>query len=150
MREQSIRRIVVMGGFHLPVPGDLDNVGRKLIVPIIKLMGIVVEDTTAMSALVQASELDWTLVRAPRVVDRQRPTTTRTGTLKLGCRCLPLLASAACRDPASGRASSARKGGKGRTPAFRAWQGRGLIPQPLAVKGGYTVAALHGCTAIGP
>jgi putative NADH-flavin reductase len=84
MHERDIHRIVVMGGFHLPFPGDPDNVGRKLIVPIIKLMGIVVDDTTAMAALIQASDLDWTLVRAPRVAHRQRPTPARTGTLKLG------------------------------------------------------------------
>jgi hypothetical protein len=84
MREHDVHRIVVMGGFHLPFPGDPDNVGRKLIVPIIKLMGIVVEDTTAMAALIQASDVDWTLVRAPRVTRERRPARVRTGTLKLG------------------------------------------------------------------
>jgi putative NADH-flavin reductase len=84
MHEHAIRRIVVMGGFHLQFPGDPENVGRKLILPIIKLMGIVVEDTTAMAALIQASDLDWTLVRAPRVAGQRRRAPARTGTLKLG------------------------------------------------------------------
>jgi uncharacterized protein YbjT (DUF2867 family) len=84
MRAHDIRRLVVMGGFHLPFPGDPDNPGRKLIVPIIKLMGIVVEDTTAMGALIQASDLDWTVVRAPRVTHRPRHVPARTGTLRLG------------------------------------------------------------------
>lgn len=84
MHEHGIRRLVVMGGFHLDFPGDPDNVGRKLIVPIIKLMGIVVEDTTAMSAAIQASDLDWTVVRAPRVVASKRTAPARTGTFKLG------------------------------------------------------------------
>ena len=84
MHEHAIRRIVAMGGFHLPFPGDAHNLGRKLIVPIIKLMGVVVEDTTAMAALIQASGLDWTLVRAPRVARRPRAASVRTGTLRLG------------------------------------------------------------------
>jgi putative NAD(P)-binding protein len=84
MHEHGIHRIVVMGGFHLQFPGDPDNVGRKLIVPIIKLMGIVVEDTTAMAALIQASDLDRTIVRAPRVARHRRPARVRTGTLRLG------------------------------------------------------------------
>ncbi len=84
MHDQHIQRIVVMGGFHLQFPGDPNNVGRKLILPIIKLMGIVVEDTTAMAALIQASNLDWTLVRAPRVARRRHRARVRAGTLKLG------------------------------------------------------------------
>jgi putative NADH-flavin reductase len=84
MREHDVRRIVAMGGFHLPFPGDPDNPGRRLMVPVINLMGIVVEDTTAMAALIRASDLDWTLVRAPRVARRMRPAPARTGTLKLG------------------------------------------------------------------
>ncbi|MGH3264383.1 MAG: NAD(P)-dependent oxidoreductase [Trebonia sp.] len=84
MREHGIRRLVVMGGFHLEFPGDPHNLGRKLIVPIIKLMGIVVEDTTAMSAAIQASNLDWTVVRTPRVIASRRSAPTRTGTLELG------------------------------------------------------------------
>lgn len=84
MGEHGIRRLVVMGGFHLPFPGDPHSLGSKLIVPIIRLMGVVVADTTAMSAAIQASDLDWTLVRAPRVIDQKRPAATRTGILKLG------------------------------------------------------------------
>lgn len=84
MHQSSIKRLVVMGGFHLAFPGDPNNVGRKLIVPIIKLMGVVVQDTAAMGAVVLASELDWTLVRSPRVVNGRPTGSFRTGTLKLG------------------------------------------------------------------
>ena len=84
MRRSGIHRLVVMGGFHLAFPDDPNNPGRKLIVPIIKLMGIVVEDTTAMGSVVLASELDWTLVRSPRVVNGRPTGSCRTGTLKLG------------------------------------------------------------------
>jgi len=84
MHRSHVKRLVVMGGFHLDVPGDAHNVGRRLIVPIIKLMGVVVEDTTTMAALVLDSDLDWTLVRAPRVVNGRPKRSPRVGTLKLG------------------------------------------------------------------
>jgi hypothetical protein len=51
-------RLVVMGGFHLAFPDDPNHVGPKLIVPIIKLMGIVVDDTAAMASLVVGSDLE--------------------------------------------------------------------------------------------
>jgi putative NADH-flavin reductase len=84
MRQIGIQRLVAMGGFHLAFPDDPTNFGRKLIVPIIKLMGIVVEDTTAMGSLVLASDLDWTLVRSPRVVNGRPTGSCHTGTLELG------------------------------------------------------------------
>jgi putative NADH-flavin reductase len=84
MHEAGIRRLVVLGGFHLPFDGDPDNLGRKLIVPIIKLMGVVVQDTLAMAALVQDSELDWTLVRIPRIVPTPAAGHPEIGTLRLG------------------------------------------------------------------
>ena len=84
MNEHGIRRLVVMGGFHLEFAGDPHNLGRKLIVPIIKLTGIVVNDTTAMSAAIQASNLDWTVVRTPRVIAGRRTAPIRTGILELG------------------------------------------------------------------
>jgi uncharacterized protein YbjT (DUF2867 family) len=74
----------VMGGFHLHVPGDPGNLGQKLIVPILRLSKNLVEDTTAMGALVLASDLDWTLVRTPRVVRDPRNRSCRTGILRLG------------------------------------------------------------------
>jgi putative NADH-flavin reductase len=84
MRRHGIGRLVVMGGFHLHAPGDPDNLGRRLIVPILRLSRYLVEDTTAMGTLVQGSDVDWTLVRTPRVVRARRPVPARTGTLELG------------------------------------------------------------------
>lgn len=84
MHQAAVRRLVVLGGFHLPFEGDPEHLGRKLIVPIIKLMGIVVEDTLAMAALVEASDLDWTLVRIPRIVRGSAAGRPEIGTLRLG------------------------------------------------------------------
>jgi uncharacterized protein YbjT (DUF2867 family) len=84
MRRSDIQRFVVVGGFHLHVPGDLGNLGQRLILPILSLSKNLVEDTTAMGAAVLESDLDWTLVRIPRVVDGRSTPQPRTGTLKLG------------------------------------------------------------------
>jgi putative NADH-flavin reductase len=84
MRENEIDRIVVMGGFHVRIPGEDGNVGQKLVVPFLHLSRVVVADTTGMGALVLASDLDWTLVRSPRVVLRGPTGRARTGTLRLG------------------------------------------------------------------
>jgi hypothetical protein len=53
-------------------------------VPFLHLSRVVVADTTGMGALVLASDLDWTLVRSPRVVLRGPTGRSRTGTLRLG------------------------------------------------------------------
>lgn len=84
MQEQRIRRLVVMGGFHLHFNGDPSNVGQRLILPILKLSPHLVEDTTAMGVAILASDLDWTLVRTPRVVGRRTDGGARTGQLALG------------------------------------------------------------------
>jgi putative NADH-flavin reductase len=87
MRERGIRRVVIMGGFHLRFGGDRGKLGQALIVPILRLAygRALLEDTHAMAAHLRASELDWTLVRAPRVVSGgKRPAASRTGSLALG------------------------------------------------------------------
>jgi len=84
MHENDIDRIVVMGGFHVRIPGEDGNVGQKLVVPFLHLSRIVVADTTGMATLVLASDLDWTLVRSPRVVLGEPTGRSRTGALRLG------------------------------------------------------------------
>jgi putative NADH-flavin reductase len=85
MRRHGLRRLLVMGGFHLSFPGDPDNLGRKLILPFLRLLSAhLIEDTTAMGSLILASDIEWTVVRAPRVAASTRPALARTGTLELG------------------------------------------------------------------
>jgi putative NADH-flavin reductase len=85
MQEHGLRRLVVMGGFHLRFPGDPNNLGRKLILPFLRLISAhLIEDTIAMGSLIQASDVEWTVVRAPRVAPGTRPALARTGTLELG------------------------------------------------------------------
>ncbi len=84
MRADGISRLIVMQGFHLPFPGDPENLGRKLVVPMLKMMSrTLIPHSRAMGAAVQASGLQWTVVRAPRVVVAPHRA-YRTGILRLG------------------------------------------------------------------
>jgi uncharacterized protein YbjT (DUF2867 family) len=84
MRQHGIRRLVVMQGYHVDMPGDAHNVGKRVILPVLWLGNRrLVPASRAMAATLQASGLDWTLVRSPRVV-RGAPTgLVRTGHLRL-------------------------------------------------------------------
>lgn len=85
MRDAGLRRLVVVQGFHLDFPGDPANLGRKAILPLLWLGSrTLISDSRAMAAAIQATDLDWTVVRAPRIT-RGGPTgRARTGQLKLG------------------------------------------------------------------
>lgn len=85
MQDAGIKRIIIVQGFHLDVPGDPHNIGRKAILPLL-WMGSrsLIGDSRAMGQAIQASNLDWTLVRVPRIT-RGRPTErVRVGRLRLG------------------------------------------------------------------
>lgn len=84
MHDGDVDRLVVMGGFHVHVPGEEGNLGQKLILPLLRLGRVVVADTTGMGALVLASDLNWTFVRSPRVVHGGPTPRARTGKLRLG------------------------------------------------------------------
>ncbi len=85
MRAAAIRRLVVMGGFHVRLPSDPGNLGQRLIVPLLRLSpGIDLDDTEDLATVVVGSDRDWTLVRSPRVVPGKRPGAYRTGILRLG------------------------------------------------------------------
>jgi putative NADH-flavin reductase len=85
MGAAGIRRLVVMQGFHLDFPGDPHNLGRAAILPLLWLFNRdLIPDSRAMAAMVQESDADWTVVRAPRVVVAARTGRYRTGQLALG------------------------------------------------------------------
>ena len=62
------------------------QISGMLIGPILKLAygNGLLEDTHGMAAILRASELDWTLVRAPRVTARRRPAAMSTNIRSLG------------------------------------------------------------------
>ena len=85
MRTGGVRRLIVMQGFHLDFPGDPRNAGRTVVLPLLWLASRdLIADSSAMASQVQASTLDWTVVRAPRVVAGPRSGRYRTGILELG------------------------------------------------------------------
>lgn len=70
MTRQGPRRFVGISGAGIDVPGDRKAPKDKLISALIqRLGGAVVKDKPAEYAVFAASELDWTLVRPPRLVD---------------------------------------------------------------------------------
>lgn len=83
MRATGVRRLVVVGGFHVQFPGDGANIGRWLLLPILSLQRNLVSDTTAMGHVVRTSDMDWTLVRIPRVTSGGTSNDYRSGDLKL-------------------------------------------------------------------
>ncbi len=85
MSRHSVRRIVIMQGFHLHFDGDPRNVGNRLIEPIMKTVApAIVEHAASMGRTVAESELDWTIVRAPRVVSGGPTGRIRAGRLTIG------------------------------------------------------------------
>jgi putative NADH-flavin reductase len=84
MIHHGARRLVVMQGFHLHVPGDPHNLGQRLIAPIMWLASRdIVTHSKQMATDLRAADVDWTLVRAPRVV--AGPVGIyRTGRLRMG------------------------------------------------------------------
>lgn len=85
MGAAGVRRLVVMQGFHLDFPGDPHYAGRTVILPLLWLASRdLIADSRAMASQVQTSTLDWTVVRARRVVAGPRTGRCRTGILELG------------------------------------------------------------------
>jgi putative NADH-flavin reductase len=85
MGEARIRRLVVVQGYHLDFPGDPHNVGRKLILPMLYLGSrTLISDSRAMATAIQSSDLDWTLIRAPRITRGRSTGKVRIGALPLG------------------------------------------------------------------
>jgi hypothetical protein len=84
MRRHGVRRLVIMQGFHLSMPGDPRNPGQRLIGPIMRLASRgIVTHSSRMATQIRTAGVDWTLVRAPRVV--RGPTGSyRTGQLRMG------------------------------------------------------------------
>lgn len=86
MHDTGITRLVVVQGYHLPFPGDPDNIGQRLVNVYLNLNDRhLVPRSRAMAQLLQNStDIDWTLVRVPRVVPGGPTGAATTGILRLG------------------------------------------------------------------
>ncbi len=70
MPAAGVRRFVGISGAGIDVPGDQKSLSAKLISTAIQALGgEVVKDKPAEYAVFAASDLDWTLVRPPRLLD---------------------------------------------------------------------------------
>jgi len=73
MTEHGVRRFVGVSGAGIDVPGDAKNRGARAISWAIRTFGgEVARDKQQEYALYAASDLDWTLVRPPRLTDGPR------------------------------------------------------------------------------
>jgi putative NADH-flavin reductase len=85
MQAAGVRRLIVIQGFHLPFPGDPGNFGAAAMRAMLRLWNRRLSaDTYRMAEVLKASDLDWTLIRMPRLTAGQPGTGYRTGQLALG------------------------------------------------------------------
>lgn len=80
MQAAGVGRIVSLSGGGLPAPQDKPKLPDRLIVLALKaISGAVLADAVDHAAVLAASDLDWTIVRAPRLTDRPGRGTYRIG-----------------------------------------------------------------------
>jgi putative NADH-flavin reductase len=86
MKQHHVRRLVLVQGFHLHFPGDPRNFGQRLIGPAMRLYNKeIVRHSAVMAATLQReNDLDWTVVRIPRISGRGPSGHRREGLLRLG------------------------------------------------------------------
>lgn len=70
MRQQGVRRLVLSVGAGVSDPRDAPGLSHQLIQFLLKTFArYVYEDMVRVAAQVRASDLDWTIVRVPRLTD---------------------------------------------------------------------------------
>jgi len=85
MRRHGARRLIVIQGFHLPFPGDPQNAGAAAMRAMLRLWNRHLSaDTYRMAEVLSQSDLDWTLIRMPRLTAGPLGEGYRTGLLSLG------------------------------------------------------------------
>jgi uncharacterized protein YbjT (DUF2867 family) len=71
MKQHNVRRLVAAAGAGVPQPGDKPTAVNNFISALIKLISRrVYEEGVAYVQTIQASDRDWTIIRAPRLVDK--------------------------------------------------------------------------------
>ena len=85
MKRYDVRRLIVIQGFHLPFPGDPRNAGAVAMRSVLRMWNRHLSaDTYRMAGVLRQSDLDWTLIRMPRLAAGPLGEGYRTGLLSLG------------------------------------------------------------------
>jgi putative NADH-flavin reductase len=80
MRQAGVKRLIVTAGAGVRDPMDQPKLVDKVIVTMLKLLnGNVLADMQQAVQQVQASDLDWTIVRGPRLTDEPPTGNIRAG-----------------------------------------------------------------------
>ncbi len=85
MKRNGVRRLIVIQGFHLPFPGDPHNLGRPVMRAMLHVWNRHLSaDTYRMAEVLRDSEVDWTLIRMPRLTAGPPGEGYQVGHLALG------------------------------------------------------------------
>ena len=85
MKRHGVRRLIVIQGFHLPFPADPHNFGRPMMGAVLRVWNRHLSaDSYRMAAVLTGSDLDWTLIRMPRLTPGLPGEDYRVGQLALG------------------------------------------------------------------
>lgn len=85
MNRHGLRRLIVVQGFHLPFPGDRRSLGRPMMAALLRAWNRDLSaDSYRMAGVLTGSELDWTLIRMPRLKPGLPGDDYRVGRLALG------------------------------------------------------------------
>lgn len=87
MKQHSVGRLIALSGAAVEVPGERKSPGDAIASAVVRLLARhVVAAKQREFELIQASEVDWVVVRPPRVTDGPLTGRYRTGRIRLGPR----------------------------------------------------------------
>jgi len=87
MRRHGVARLVALAGIEVTSTRDEPSAGRSLLLGVKRMLGgSSVRDAEGMVQVIRSSELEWTIVRAPRLTNRRRSGDYRVGYLPVGPR----------------------------------------------------------------
>lgn len=85
MNRHGVRRLIVIQGFHLPFPADPHNLGRPVMAALLRAWNRHLSaDSYRMADVLTGSDVDWTLIRMPRLKPGPPGEDYRVGHLALG------------------------------------------------------------------
>jgi putative NADH-flavin reductase len=85
MHRHGVERLVTLVGTGVSCPKDPSSIGRTVMMSVMRLMvGGMLDDAQRHADLIRDTDLEWTIVRPPRLTDAERTGHTSSGYLKLG------------------------------------------------------------------